>query len=104
MYILTVTYPAADGATFDFDYYRQIHLPMVGEALGPHGLGYASVLKGEAALDGSPPPFLVQATFSFRDEAGARAAVASPETQQMIADIGNFTNVAPVLQFNTAVQ
>ena len=29
MYILTVTYPKSKGATFDFDYYRQKHLPEV---------------------------------------------------------------------------
>lgn len=103
MYILTVTYPNGEGATFDYDYYRTTHLPMVGAAFGPHGMADASVLKGEAAPDGSPPAFLANAVFSFREEGGARAAIASEATHKVIADIANFTNVTPVLQFNTAI-
>ena len=102
MYIITVTYPNDAGATFDWDYYRQTHLPRCGAAFAPHGLGYASVLKGEASADGSPPAYLAQATFSFREEDGARAALASGAAELM-ADVPNFTSVTPVVQFNTAV-
>ncbi|MEO6433449.1 MAG: EthD family reductase [Sphingomicrobium sp.] len=103
MYILTITYPNVDGATFDYDYYRSTHLPMVGEAFGPHGLGYASVLKGEGGADGSPPTFLTYAVFSFREEEGAKAAMAAESTQKLIEDLPNFTNVTPIIQFNTAI-
>ena len=103
MYILTVTYPNSKDATFDWDYYRQTHLPKVGEAFGQHGLGYASVLKGESSADGSPPAFIAQATLSFREEEGARAALASEGAAALVADIPNFTNVAPAIQFNTAI-
>lgn len=65
MYIVSVLFPNVAGATFDHDYCRQTHLPMVGRAFAPHGLGYASVLRGESAADGSPPPFFAIATFSF---------------------------------------
>ena len=30
MYILTIHYPNSDGATFDFDYFHEQHLPKVG--------------------------------------------------------------------------
>ena len=103
MYIVAITYPNGEGATFDHDYYRTQHLPMVGKAFTPHGMGYASVLKGDARLDGSPPASLNQAIFSFREEEGARAAMASEEAGGLLADIANFTNVAPVIQFSTAV-
>lgn len=103
MYIISVTYPNGKGATFDHDYYRTQHLPMAGRAFAPHGLGYASVLKGESGLDGAPPVYLIQAVFSFREEAGARAAAASPETTALMKDIANFTNVTPVIQFSTAI-
>lgn len=103
MYIVSVTYPNSEGATFDYDYCRNTHLPMVGKAFAPHGLGYASVLKGESKIDGSPPAFLAYAVFSFRDEAGARAALEPEATRELIADLANFTNVTPVIQFNTAI-
>ena len=103
MYILTVTYPRSKGATFDFDYFRTKHLPEVGKAFGPFGLGYASVLKGEQGLDGKDPAYFAFTLLSFATEQGARDAVASDGAKALIDDIANFTSVKPVLQFNTAV-
>ena len=103
MYILTVTYPKSKGATFDFNYYREKHLPEVGKAFGPFGLGYASVLKGEESLDGNDPAFFVTAILSFAEEQGARDAVASDACKALIEDVPNFTSTKPVMQFNTAV-
>lgn len=103
MYILTVTYPRSEGATFDFDYFRSTHLPEVGKVFGPFGLGYASVLRGEQSLDGSDPAFFATTILSFATEQGARDAVACEDAKGLIEDIANFTSVTPVLQFNTAV-
>ena len=103
MYIITIHYPAADGATFDHEYYRTKHLPEVGKAFGPFGLGYASVLKGEQSADGSPPAFFVTTILSFREEQGARDALASEGGRALAADVPNYFNGAPLVQFNTAV-
>ena len=103
MYILTVTYPKSKGATFDYDYFRQKHLPEVGNAFGQFGLGFASVLKGEESLDGKDPAYFAITILSFREEQGARDAVASEGAKRLIEDIPNFTDCKPVLQFNTAV-
>ena len=103
MYIITIHYPNADGATFDHDYYRTKHLPEVGKAFGPFGLGYASVLKGEESADGTAPAYFVTTILSFRDEQGARVAAASEDAKALMADIANFTSVTPLVQFNTAV-
>jgi uncharacterized protein (TIGR02118 family) len=103
MYIITIHYPNADGATFDFDYYRTKHLPEVGKAFGPFGLGYASVLKGEESADGSPPAYFITTILSFRDEKGARDALASEGGRALAADVPNFTTAKPQVQFNTAV-
>jgi uncharacterized protein (TIGR02118 family) len=103
MYILTITYPKSPDSTFDFDYFRQKHLPKVGEAFGPFGLGFASVLRGEQSLDGGDPAFYAVTILSFREEEGARQAVASDDAKALIDDIANYTNVTPIMQFNTAV-
>lgn len=103
MYILTITYPVSKGATFDFDYFRQKHLPEVGKAFGPFGLGYASVLRGEETVDGKDPVYFATTILSFREEQGARDAVASDAGKALADDIANFTSVKPVMQFNTAV-
>jgi uncharacterized protein (TIGR02118 family) len=103
MYILTITYPKSPDASFDFDYFRSKHLPEVGKAFGPFGLGYASVLKGETGLDGGEPAYFATTILSFATEQGARDAVASDGGRALAADIANFTSVTPVMQFNTAV-
>lgn len=103
MHIITIHYPSEAGATFDHDYYRNIHLPLVGQKYQPYGLGFASVLKGEQALDGTVPPFLITTILSFPTERQAQAAAASEGTKEILADIANFTNVSPFVQFNTSV-
>ena len=103
MYILTITYPKTKGATFDFDYFRSTHLPEVGKAFGPFGLGYASVLRGEEKVDGKEPAYFATTILSFREEQGARDAVASDAAKALMDDIANFTSVKPVMQFNSAV-
>lgn len=103
MYILTVHYPRSPGATFDFDYFRSTHLPEVGKAFGQFGLGYASVLRGEESVDGQEPAFFATTILSFREEKGARDAVATDAAKALMEDIANFTSVTPILQFNTAV-
>ena len=103
MYILTIHYPNADGATFDFVYFRTRHLPEVGKAFAPFGLGYASVLRGEQTLDGKAPAYFATTILSFRDEQGARDAVASEDARALMEDVENFTDVTPVMQFNTSV-
>ena len=103
MYILTITYPKSPDATFDFDYFRQTHLPEVGKAFGPFGLGYASVLRGEESVCGGEPAYFATTILSFATEQGARDAVASDGGRALAADIPNFTTVTPVIQFNTAV-
>ncbi len=104
MYILSITYPNSSGATFDFDYFHQKHLPEVGKTFGPFGLIFASVLKGEESLDGSPPAYFATTILSFAQELGARDAIASEGGKALASDIKNFTTVKPIIQFNTPVQ
>ena len=104
MYILTVTYPKSADATFDFDYFQSKHLPEVGRAFKPFGLGYASVLRGEQSLDGGEPAYFATTILSFADEEAARNAVSSEAAKALVEDIANFTSVTPVLQFNTSVR
>ena len=103
MYILTVSYPKSADATFDFDYFRSKHLPAVGKAFGPFGLGYASVLRGEESVGGGEPAFFATTILSFETEEGARNAIASDAAKTLVADVANFTTVTPLLQFNTSV-
>ena len=93
---VSVIYPRREGATFDFDYFRTKHLPEVGKAFKPFGLGYASVLRGEQTIDGGAPAFFVTTILSFPTEDAARKAAASKEGQALAADFPNFTSATPV--------
>jgi uncharacterized protein (TIGR02118 family) len=104
MYILTVTYPKSADASFDFDYFRSKHLPEVGKAFKPFGLGYAAVLRGEESVRGGDPAFFATTILSFATEQGARDAVASKAAKALAKDVSNFTSVKPVMQFNTSVE
>ncbi|HEX5237753.1 MAG TPA: EthD family reductase [Sphingomicrobium sp.] len=103
MYVLTITYPKSPDASFDFDYFRAKHLPQVGKAFKPFGLGYASVLRGEESVDGGEPAYFATTVLSFATEKGARDAVASKAGKALAKDVAKFTSVMPVMQFNSAV-
>ncbi len=88
---LLVTYPAATGARFDHDYYRDTHLPLVEAALHPLGLTGVVALR-----PGADAPHLAAAILTFADAATRDAALAAPEAGPVFADIANFTDAAPV--------
>ena len=104
MYILTIHYPKSEGATFDFDYFKSTHLPELGKAFKPYGLGYASVLRGEEEIGGGEPAYFATTILSFSDEDAARNAVNSDAGKALAKDIANFTSVTPVMQFNIPVR
>jgi hypothetical protein len=54
---LSVVYPRSPGATFDYDYYRTAHMPLVGQRWGNVGLIGGEALLGKTAPDGSQAPY-----------------------------------------------
>ncbi len=93
----TVMYPAGDvdgaPATFDHDYYRDVHVPMCTEAFNCT----AEIDKG---LDG---PNIAAVHFFFESMEAVQAAFASPKLGDIMADIANYTNTAPVMQTSEIV-
>ena len=56
MYRMSVMYPTKEGAEFDFDYYRQTHMPMALVKLEPYGMIRYEIDKGIGALGGQQGP------------------------------------------------
>ncbi|MDH7637399.1 EthD family reductase [Sphingomonas oryzagri] len=98
MALLFVTYPAGGGSRFDRDYYVATHLPLVEKAWGPSGLRSARAYF--PASEGSDP--VAVAVLTFAEEAAIGAALASDATAGVLADLANFTDIAPVIQRGTA--
>ena len=91
MTTMYVTYAGDAGTRFDRDYYVANHLPLVMEAWGPHGLD--AVAAFFPAGDGAGT--IAVCMCGFRDEAAMSAALASPQTGRVMADVRHFTDVEP---------
>ena len=86
-----VTYPGDASTRFDRDYYVRVHVPLVMEAWGPHGLQSCTALfpAGEGG------PTIAVAVCEFRDEAALQAALGSAATLGVMADVAKFTDAKP---------
>jgi uncharacterized protein (TIGR02118 family) len=90
----SVLYPATEGATFDHDYYTNKHVPL---ALESWGLDRAEIDKG---LDG---PYVAAVHFTFDSAEALQAALGSPGTGDVMADVANYTTISPVIQTSEIV-
>ena len=86
-----VTYAGDAGTEFDRDHWINVHLPLVRECWGPYGL--ESV--GGFFPSGDGGGLIAICPCVFRDEAAMEAALASPETARVMADVSNVTDVRP---------
>ena len=86
---LSVLYPATEAASFDHDYYRDTHVPL---AVRTWGLDGAEIDKG---IDG---PYVAAVHFTFESTEALAAAMGSEGTGEVLADVANYTSIAPVLQ------
>jgi uncharacterized protein (TIGR02118 family) len=91
---LSVMYPTTEGATFDHDYYRDKHVPL---AVKTWGLSGAAIDKG---VDG---PYVAAVHFTFESMDALGAAMGAPGTADVIADVANYTTIAPVMQTSEIV-
>ena len=76
--------------TYPGDYVRH-HLPLVRECWGPFGLDACAAFWPAGTEAGT----ICICECRFRDEAALRAALASPGTPHVMADIARFTDAAP---------
>ncbi len=91
MITMYVTYAGDADTPFDRDHWISVHLPLVRECWGPHGLVSASGFFPEGDGGG----LIAIAPTVFRDEAAMNAALAAPETARVMADVRNVTAVEP---------
>ena len=91
---VSVYYPSSEGSTFDHDYYHANHVPLVQKAWSPTS---TTVEKG---VNG-PHVAAVHVTFPSMDE--FTAAMSSPLTSEVMADVANYTNITPVMQISDII-
>ena len=91
---LTVSYPSGEGTTFDHDYYAASHIPLCNSTFNPVR---TEVEKG---IDG---PSVAGVVFYFDSMDALQGALNGPKTADVLADIPNYTNIAPVMQISEIV-
>jgi uncharacterized protein (TIGR02118 family) len=99
---VSVMYPHTPGARFDHAYYLEQHMPLVKARLGDH-CKYYTVDKGLAgAAPGAPPTYLAMCHL-FCESVEAFQAGMGPHAAEIMGDIPNYTDVAPVIQVSEVV-
>jgi uncharacterized protein (TIGR02118 family) len=93
MTTLIVSYPSAEGGTFDREYYLSTHAPLVRSAWSEFGLQSAEVLFPSS----QPQPFACMAILRFSDQVGIDNALSSAKAGEVIGDVKNFTNTTPTI-------
>lgn len=94
---VSVFYPKSDTSSFDMDYYCNSHIPMVQEKVGA-ALKKVAV---EGGLGGgtpdSPPPYAAMGHLYFDTVEDFQSSF-GPHAAAIMADVPNYTDVAPVVQ------
>ena len=96
---VTVLYPNGADVKFDFDYYLTKHVPWVAGLVGQS----IEVRRGISSPTGTPAAFICVATIHIKSAADGEAVLAQ-HGPQIMADIPNYTNSVPSLQFDEVLR
>ena len=99
---VSVMYPNQTGARFDHTYYRDKHMPLVKERMGD-GCLYYTVDKGLAGGAPGTPPTYIGMCHIFAESVESFQAAFGPHAKEILADIANYTDLSPVMQFSEVV-
>jgi len=91
---LTVSYPKGEGATFHHDYSSGTHVPLCNSTFQP------AKTEIEKGIDG---PNVAGVVFYFDSMDALQGALGSPQIGDVMADVANYTNIAPVMQISEVV-
>ena len=93
---VNVMYPKQDDGTFDYDYYLNTHMPLVGKRWAD-GLRGMEVYRGLSGAGGADESYVTVANLKF-DSVEAFQQALEAHAQEIMGDIPNFTNINPVIQ------
>ena len=91
---LNVSYPSGERSTFDHDYYSSTHIPLCNSSFS------STKTEVDKGIDG---PSVAAVTFYFESIEKMQEAFANPKMADVMADVANYTNIAPVMQVSEFV-
>jgi uncharacterized protein (TIGR02118 family) len=95
MQCVTVIYPSKTDQKFDFDYYVTKHIPFV-EGIVKKSI---EVRRGISTANGAPAAFVCIAAIPI-DSVSAFQAMFAKHGAEILADVPNYTNIEPIVQFD----
>lgn len=96
---VTVMYPNTPGSKFDMDYYMGSHTDLVGKLWGDKLIS-ARAVKGIGTPDpDTPAPYQVMAILELESVDVLQQLIAT-HGDEVMSDIPNFTDAAPVIQIS----
>jgi uncharacterized protein (TIGR02118 family) len=99
---ITILYPNSDDVTFDFDYYRDRHMKGIQAKCGA-AMTKVVIERGVGgAAPGAPAPYVAIGHLYFESMDTMQSSFGSHVADAM-ADIPNFTNSLPEIQFSEVV-
>ncbi len=99
---VSVMYPNQPGARFDHAYYRDKHMPLVKARMGDACRTYTVDRGLGGGMPGSPPTY-VGMCHIYCDSVEAFQAAFNPHSKEILDDIPNYTDLAPVIQISEVV-
>jgi len=99
---VSVMYPNGPETTFDVDYYKNSHLPMIASAVGDalKGMEFSVGIGGRAP--GELAPYFAIVDLKF-DSVETFQSSFGPHAAKFAADVPNYTNVKGELQISEIV-
>lgn len=101
---LTILYPNEPSTTFDLDYYKNIHMPLVQKHWAKYGLKRWSICKFLSSTDGLPLPYVCYGVIELESADRLEAALADIAMDAMISDVKNYTGIQPVMLLGEVVR
>ena len=99
---VSVMYPNTPGARFNHEYYRDTHMPLLKARMGDHCKFY-TVDKGLSGGAPGAPATYIGMCHIFSDSVASFQAGFGPHAKEILADIANYTDLAPVMQISEVV-
>jgi uncharacterized protein (TIGR02118 family) len=96
---ISVLYPAKNGESFDMEYYRTKHMPMVQRLCGSACKGIAAEGGVAGGTPGSPAPFTAIGELLFNSVEEFQTAF-TPHAAEIMGDIKNYTKIEPLIQIS----
>ncbi|MEM5514097.1 EthD family reductase [Pseudoalteromonas sp. AS84] len=96
---VSVLYPNADDAQFDFDYYCNVHIPLIAELLGDALISSSADAGLAGGAPNEAPAYIAMGHLVFESVESFQNSFA-PHTDKILADLVNFTNTQPQIQIS----